>query len=131
MEHAPKLPQGYGNALRCLLDGPMPRQTFSADIARTMERTGHANLVRYPSPLPTHQGKAIDHLALTAAGRLAADELEDDGPAPAGQLQPGRALAPALAPTQSTAVSASDPADFSLGVAIGMEIGFDLGKSGV
>lgn len=128
MSHALKLPQGYGNALRCLVDGPRPRQTFSAQIARAMERAGHADLVRRPSPIPAHQGKMIDHLALTPAGRLAADEMEDDGPAAAGQLQPGRALPPALAPTQSAAEPASNPTDF-LDMAIGMGIGFGLGKS--
>lgn len=55
--------------LRRIERHPEPRQAFNAGVADRLLRGGLAESVELTSPYPTHKGRKIEHLQITAAGR--------------------------------------------------------------
>lgn len=45
-----------------------PAQSFNPGVASKLVRDGLVRSVQLPSPYPTHRGKDIEHLAITAQG---------------------------------------------------------------
>lgn len=58
--------------LRDLAAGPLPRQAVNPGVANRLLRENLVESVMLPSPFRTHNGKRIEHLRITDAGRCAA-----------------------------------------------------------
>ncbi len=70
------LKPGTIKAMRTLLDGPQPRNSFNPGTADRMERGDYVESVQLPSPYAVHKGAPISFLKLTDAGRAALKERE-------------------------------------------------------
>lgn len=57
--------------LRDIAARPVPKQTVNPGVANRLERETLVERVDLPSPFPTHKGRRIPHLRITAAGEEA------------------------------------------------------------
>lgn len=58
-------------ALRDIASKPLPRQSVNPGVANRLLRDGLVESVQISSPFTTHNGRSIEHLHITDAGRCA------------------------------------------------------------
>lgn len=65
--------------LRDIATAPVPACSVNPGVIRRLSVQGLVELVDLPSPFPTHKGRNIQHLQVTAAGRKTLDDLAREG----------------------------------------------------